>query len=62
MPIKKGAIWYEEMITGLGDEVHGELKILSALEGKSMLQIITKCIEECFERLAEEASKKLQNC
>ncbi|MFH1672773.1 MAG: hypothetical protein ABIF87_05045 [Pseudomonadota bacterium] len=44
----------------LSDETHAKLKILSALEGKSMLQIITECIEERFAALGKEASKLLK--
>jgi predicted DNA-binding protein len=44
----------------LSDETHAKLKILSALEGKSMLQIITECIEERFDALGKEASKLLK--
>ncbi len=44
----------------LSDETHAKLKILSALEGKSMLQIITECIEERFAALGEEGSKLLK--
>lgn len=47
------------MTARLSDEVHAKLKILSALEGKSMLQIITECIEDRFAALGKEASKLL---
>ncbi|MBW1676326.1 MAG: hypothetical protein JRF30_03470 [Deltaproteobacteria bacterium] len=50
----------KKMTARLSDEAHAKLKILSALEGKSMLRIITECIEERFAALGEEASKLLK--
>jgi predicted HicB family RNase H-like nuclease len=50
----------KKMTARLSDEVHAKLKILSALEGKSMLQIITECIEDRFAALGKEASKLLK--
>jgi predicted transcriptional regulator len=50
----------KKMTARLSDETHAKLKILSALEGKSMLQIITECIEERFAALGKEASKLLK--
>lgn len=44
----------------LSDEAHAKLKILSALEGKSMLRIINECIEQRFAALGKEASKLLK--
>jgi len=53
-------IGMKKITARLGNETHAKLKMLSALEGKSMLQIITECIEERFAALGEEASKLLK--
>ena len=50
----------KKLTTRLSDEAHAQLKILSALQGKSMLQIITECIEERFAALGKEASTLLK--
>ncbi|NVM21316.1 MAG: hypothetical protein HWN68_06005 [Desulfobacterales bacterium] len=50
----------KKMTARLSNETHAKLKILSALEGKSMLQIITECIEKRFAALGEEASNLLK--
>ena len=50
----------KKLTARLSDEAHAQLKILSALQQKSMLQIITECIEERFTALGKEASKLLK--
>lgn len=45
----------KKLTARLSDEAHAQLKILSALQGKSMLQIITECIEKRFAALGKEA-------
>lgn len=52
----------KKMTAKLSDEVHTKLKVLSALEGKKMMDIIAEGIEERFQKnLGNKASELLSS-